>query len=212
MAQRDTARRLVQRHGTTFAEEAGIKLADKPSAPWQLLVLSLLLSARISAGIGISAARELNQAGYRSPKAMREATWQNRVDALGRGHYRRYDEMTATMLGDCADFALDRYGGDLRKLRSEAAEPDDVAALLQEFKGIGPTGAAIFCREAQGVWPELAPYVDRVAAKGAKRLGLPDSPGRLAALVPDKDLPHLVAGCVRASRDKSVVDDVLQEG
>ncbi len=28
---------------------------------------------------------------------MSEASWQDRVDALGRGHYRRYDERTATM-------------------------------------------------------------------------------------------------------------------
>ena len=63
----------------------------------------------------------------------------------------------------------------------------------------------------QGAWTDLAPFVDDIAAKGAKRLGLPTSPDRLAALVPDKDVARLVAGCVRASRDKSVVDDVLQE-
>ena len=211
MAHSDIARRLVQRHGTTYAEEAGIKVGDKPSPLWQLLVLSLLLSARINAGIAVAAARELNRAGYRSPKSMREATWQDRVDALGRGHYRRYDERTATMLGDCADLAIERYGGDLRKLRSAASRPEDISSLLQEFKGIGPTGAAIFCREVQGAWTDLAPFVDDIAAKGAKRLGLTTSPDRLAALVPDKDVARLVAGCVRASRDKSVVDDVLQE-
>jgi hypothetical protein len=212
MAQRDIARRLVERHGTTYAEEAGIRVADKPSPLWQLLVLSLLLSARINAGIAVAAAGELNKAGYRSPKAMREASWQDRVDALGRGHYRRYDERTATMLGDCAGVAIEQYGGDLRKLRSAASRPDEISSLLQGFKGIGPTGAAIFCREVQGVWTELAPFVDDIAARGAKRLGLPTSPGRLAALVPDDDVPRLVAACVRASRDKSVVDDVLQEG
>jgi hypothetical protein len=210
MSQRDIARRLVDRHGTTFAEQAGLTVTDKPSPLWRLLVLSLLLSARISSDIAVAAARELDTAGYRTPKAMRDATWQQRVDALGRGHYRRYDERTSTMLGECADFAIERYRGDLRRLREEASGPDDVGRLLQEFKGIGPTGAAIFCREVQGVWPELAPFVDDIAAKGARRLGLPPSPGRLAALVADQDVPRLVAGCVRASRDKGVVDDVLE--
>ncbi len=209
MAQRDIARRLVDRHGSTFAEQAGFTVTDKPSPLWRLLVLSLLLSARIGSDIAVAAARELNRAGYRTPKAMREATWQQRVDALGRGHYRRYDERTATMLGECADFALERYRGDLRRLREEASSAADVGRLVQEFKGIGPTGGAIFCREVQGAWPELAPFVDDIAAKGARRLGLSPSPGRLAALVPDEDLPRLVAGCVRASRDKAVVDDVL---
>jgi hypothetical protein len=210
MSQRDIARRLVDRHGTTFAEQAGLTVTDKPSPLWRLLVLSLLLSARISSDIAVAAARELDTAGYRTPKAMRDATWQQRVDALGRGHYRRYDERTSTMLGECADFAIERYRGDLRRLREEASGTDDVGRLLQEFKGIGPTGAAIFCREVQGVWPELAPFVDDIAAKGARRLGLPPSPGRLAALVADQDVPRLVAGCVRASRDKGVVDDVLE--
>lgn len=210
MAQRDIARALVERHGRTFAEQAGIKVADKPSPLWQLLVLSLLLSARIGSDIAVAAARELNRAGYRTPKAMRDATWQDRVDALGRGHYRRYDERTSTMLGEVADMTIDRYNGDLRKMRREAGGPEDIGRLLQQFKGIGPTGAAIFCREVQGVWPDLAPFVDDIAAKGARRLGLPPSPSRLAALVSDKDLPRLVAGCVRASRDKSVVDDVTE--
>jgi hypothetical protein len=208
MTQRDLARTLVERHGATFAEEAGFTVTDKPSPLWRLLVLSLLLSARISSDIAVAAARELSKAGYRTPKAMAQATWQDRVDALGRGHYRRYDERTSTMLGDTAEMVLDRYHGDLRKLRAEAERPQDVPELLQQFKGIGATGAHIFCREVQAAWPELAPYVDGVAAKGAERLGLPSAPGRLAALVPDADLPRLVAGCVRAARDKSVVDDV----
>lgn len=208
MTQRETARLLVKRHGTTFAEQAGIRVADKPAPLWQLLVLSLLLSARISSDIAVAAARELNKAGYRTPRRMREATWQQRVDALGRGHYRRYDERTSTMLGEVADHVVEGYRGDLRRLREDAAKPAEVERLLQQFKGIGPTGAAIFCREVQGEWSELAPYVDAIAAKGAKRLGLPPSPGRLAALVPDRDVPRLVAACVRASRDKSVVDDV----
>ena len=208
MTQRDLARLLVDRHGATFAEQAGFTVTDKPSPLWRLLVLSLLLSARISSDIAVAAARELSKAGYRTPKAMREATWQDRVDALGRGHYRRYDERTSTMLGECADYAIEHYNGDLRRLRAEASGPGEIGGLLQEFKGIGPTGAAIFCREVQSVWTELAPYVDDIAAKGAKRLGLPPSPGRLAALVPDQDLPRLVAACVRAARDKSVVDDV----
>jgi endonuclease III len=201
--QKEIVKRLLDRHGTTYAEDAGIRLADKPSPLFQLLVLSLLLSARISSEIAVSAARELSKAGFRTPRRMADSTWQQRVDALGRGHYRRYDERTATMLGEVAERLLDEHGGDLRRLRGE-----DVHARLQQFKGIGPTGATIFCREVQGSWTELAPFVDSVAADGAERLGLPRDPKRLAALVTRNDLPRLVAGCVRAARDKSIVVDV----
>jgi hypothetical protein len=210
--QRRIAAVLVERHGRTYAEDAGITLADKPSPLWRLLVLSLLLSARISADIAVAAARELSRAGYRTPRAMREATWQDRVDALGRGHYRRYDERTATMLGEVADRVLEEYAGDLRRLHAAAGEADEptpaLSRRLQEFKGIGPTGAAIFCREVQGIWPDLAPFVDDRAADGAERLGLSRDPQRLAGLVDAEDLPRLVAGCVRAAREDDLVADV----
>ena len=93
-------RELLGRHGRLYAEDAGIRLADRPGPLYQLLVLATLLSAPIPADTAVAAARELLAAGYRTPKAMSEAGWQDRVDALGRGHYRRYDERTATMLGD----------------------------------------------------------------------------------------------------------------
>jgi len=61
---------LLGRYGRTYAEEAGIRLGDRPGPLYQLLVLSTLLSAPISADVAIAAARELFAAGYRSPKAM----------------------------------------------------------------------------------------------------------------------------------------------
>ena len=137
-------------------------------------MLATLLSARISADIAVAAARELFAAGYRSPKAMSEASWQERVDALGRGHYRRYDERTATMLGDGADLLSSRWHGDLRRLRDEAGgDAPAIASLLTEFPGVGPTGASIFLREVQDAWPAVAPYVDGKVTSGAGRVGLP---------------------------------------
>jgi hypothetical protein len=128
---------VLDRYGRTFAEEAGIRLADRPAPLYQLLVLATLLSARISAGVAVAAARELFGAGYRTPQAMLEGSWQDRVDALGRGHYRRYDERTATMLGDGARLCRERWRGDLRRLHAEAG--GDVArlrTLLVEFPGL----------------------------------------------------------------------------
>ncbi|HET7385754.1 MAG TPA: endonuclease [Nocardioidaceae bacterium] len=206
MTQRDIATTLLDRHGRTFADEAGITLRDKPAPLWQLLVLSLLASARISSDIATAAATELFKAGYRTPRKMCEATWQQRVDALGRGHYRRYDERTSTMLGECAEMLLDEHGGDLRKIHD--GDTSDIEGALQAFKGVGPTGAAIFCREVQGVWPDLAPYIDKRTGDGAERLGLPRDAERLAKLVDASDLSRLVAGCVRAAGDKGLVEDV----
>ena len=55
----DVVRRVLDRHGRTFADEAGIALTDEPAPLFQLLVLAQLLSARIGAGIAVAAAREL---------------------------------------------------------------------------------------------------------------------------------------------------------
>lgn len=83
-------------------------------------------------------------------------------------------------------------GGDPRRLEK----------LITEFPRIGPTGAQIFCREAQAVWPWLRPYFDRKALDGAKKAGLPTDPGRLAKLVPGDDSARLAAALVRRSSQR----------
>jgi endonuclease III len=193
---------LLESHGKTYSEEAGIKLADKPSPLYQLHVLSTLLSARISADVAIAAARELFAAGYRTPAAMREASWQDRVDALGRGHYRRYDERTARMLGDAADMLTSDWNGDLRRLRDEAdGDAGRIGDMLTGFPGIGPAGADIFLREVQAAWPSVAPYADARVAKGAQRVGLPTDQSEVAGLLANSGHPaELAAALVRVSR------------
>lgn len=208
----DVLRALLDRHGTTYAEEAGVRLADKPSPLFRLLVLSNLLSARINAGIAVSAARALSDAGMRTPTTMVRATWQQRVDALGAGGYRRYDERTATMLGDGAQVVLDRWKGDLRRLHAEADSTDHMRELLEEFPGIGPIGSAIFCREVQGIWPDVAPFVDDRVVEGAKAVGLPSTPAALGSLVDSEDLPRLAAACVRVTLTDAAAEAITHEG
>ncbi|MFI2721224.1 endonuclease [Streptomyces collinus] len=204
-------RELVGAHGRTYAEDAGIALKDTPQPLYRLLVLSHLLSARIRGSVALATARALHEAGLRGPRRMAEAGRQQRVDALGRGGYRRYDERTATQLGDAAGLLSERWGGDLRRLRREAdGEVSELRRLLQEFPGIGPAGADIFLREAQGVWPEAAPYLDTKALQGAERLDLPKDPERLTELAGDTDPAVLAAALVRAAVDKGVVEDTLR--
>jgi endonuclease III len=202
---------LLDAHGRTFADEAGIRLKDTPQPLYRLLVLSHLLSARIRGSIALATARALHEAGLRDPRRMARAARQDRVDALGRGGYRRYDERTATQLGDAARLLNERWGGDLRRLRREAdGEVPGLRRLLQEFPGMGPAGADIFLREAQEVWPETAPYLDAKALQGAERLNLPKDPERLAALAGDSGTAALAAALVRAAVDKQVAEDTLR--
>jgi endonuclease III len=208
--QRRVVRELVGAHGRTYADEAGIRLKDTPQPLYRLLVLAHLLSARIRGSVAVATARALSDAGLRDPRRMADADWQERVDALGRGGYRRYDERTATQLGEAAELLTERWGGDLRRLRGEAdGKVPELRRLLQEFPGMGPTGADIFLREAQLVWPEAAPYLDRKALQGAERLGLPGDPDRLLALAGTTEPAVLAAALVRAAVDKDVATDTL---
>jgi hypothetical protein len=216
-AERHTVHELLAAHGRTYAEDAGIRLRNTPQPLYQLLVLSSLLSARIKAGVAIAAARALFDAGMRDPRRMAAATWQQRVDALGVGHYRRYDERTATQLGKGAELLLGRYGGDLRRLREQGGgkRPSERLAvykrLLREVTpGLGPVGADIFLREVQALWPEVAPYFDGKTVQGAGRLGLPKSARALAGLADRDHYPALAAALVRSALDKHVVEDVAE--
>lgn len=161
-------------------------------------MLSLLSSTRISAEIAVAASRELAREGLRSVPSMADAPWQQVVDALGRAHYKRYDESTATALGDGARLLRQRWHGDLRELRQEAdGNTERMRELLQEHPRIGPVGADIFCREAQEVWPELSPFFDRASLDQAAKLGLPHTAAGLARRVATADVARLSVALVR---------------
>lgn len=195
-----TAKLLLDRYGRTFAEELSINVAaNTPSDLFCLLITALLFSARIGHTIALKAARVLLQRVWTTPKKLACTTWEQRVAALDEGGYVRYDDRTSTMLGETADMLIQRYRGDLRKLR-EAAEEDPLREreLLKEFKGIGDVGVNIFFREAQLVWPELFPFADERVLASAKALGLPPDPKALAGLVRTRrDLVRLVSALVR---------------
>jgi hypothetical protein len=198
-----TARALLDRHGRTFADELGIDVAKNTPAPlFRLLCAATLMSARISSGIAVDAARSLAAHGWRSPRKLAESTWEQRVQALTEAGYARYQERTATMLGDLTDHLLDRYGGDLRKLRDEADRDQRAERrLLKGFKGMGDVGVDIFFREVQVAWDELVPFADKRALDAAGRLKLPRNAGKLAGLVGAGDFPRLVAALVRVELD-----------
>jgi hypothetical protein len=122
------------------------------------------------------------------------------VAELNKAGYARYQERTATMLGDLSEFLLDRWHGDLRRLREEAErDPRRERKLLKEVKGLGDVGVDIFFREVQAIWPEVAPFADRRALRAAQRLGLDGSAEELRRLVRgDAEFTRLVAALVRA--------------
>ena len=168
------------------------------SALFRWLCAAILLSARINAEAAIQAARALAEEGWTTAEKMAAATWEQRTRTLNRAGYARYDESTSRMLGNTAEMLLEKYQGDLRRLRDAAErDPGRERALLRECKGIGEVGADIFCREAQIAWDELFPFADRRALRAASRLGLDDDAKQLASRVARRDYPRLLAALVR---------------
>lgn len=208
--QKAVMRELLRTSGQTYAAQAGIRLTDTPQPLYRTLVLSCLLSARIRASVAVASTRALYEAGMRGPRQMADASWQQRVDALGRGGYRRYDERTATQLGDGARLVLDEWGGDLRGMREEA-DGDEAALkrLLRQVPGLGPTGADIFLREVQDVWTEYGPRFDAKVLQGAERLGLPRDASALLRLAGDEKPGVAAAALVRAALDRKAAQAVL---
>lgn len=197
----DIVRVLLEDSGLTYAREVGARVESNTPAPlFQTLVVALLVSARISTSIAMKAARALFDEGWTTPRKMAASTWDRRVQVLNRSGYARYDNSTATELGKSVDLLLERWKGDLRNLREEAGrDPEREQELLTEFTGIGPLGAAIFCREVQGVWDELYPFADQRVREEAARLGLPKSARGLAELTTKQDFPRLVAAIMRVA-------------
>ena len=200
---------LLSQAGTTYAEQAGIRLQDKPMPLFQLLTLCMLASKPVDATIATQAAREVFKTGLRTPKAVLEADRSSMIAAFGRAHYARYDESSATRLADIARTVHNEYADDLRKL-ADQSERDSTAAkrLLKQFKGIGDTGADIFLREIQDHWTWVRPYFDDRTLAAADELGLPARAAELGGLAPRSNA-KLAAALVRVSLDSDLRDKLL---
>jgi endonuclease III len=208
MSKSDESKKLVRRvlkvAGTTYADEAGIRLNDKPMPLFQLLVLCMLASKPIDATTAMRAARELFHAGLRTPTDVLTADRQTMISAFGRAHYVRYDQSSATRLTNMAQRVREEFSGDLREI-AERSHRDVAQAkrMLKDFKGIGDTGADIYLREVQDSWTWVRPYFDDRATATAKKLGLPSDPAALGKLSSRRNA-RLAAALVRISLDDDI--------
>ncbi len=213
--QRRIAAELLRRYPKSHADRLRIDVAkNTPSPLYQWMIASLLFSARISVDLAHQAAKALfNGEGWRTPRKMAATTWEQRVKVLNGSGYARYDESTSRYIGESTDLLLDRYKGDLRRLRDAAdGDPERLRKLMSDFKGIADVGSDIFFREVQVAWDELYPFADRKSLAVADKLDLEANARGLAGLVErQRDLPRLLSALIFADRANDI-DEIGRMG
>lgn len=209
MVARETVQRLIQLAGRTYADEAGIRLADRPMPLFQLLVLCMLAAKPIGADVAATAAHEVFATGARTPKTVLRTPRADIIEAFRRAGYARYDESSASRLVALAESTIEKYDGDLRMLgRRCHGDADELRRALTEFEGVGEVAAGIFMREVQDTWTWVRPCLDERAVAGARSLKLPTTPARLGTLAPGRNA-RLAAALVRVSTDDQLRAQLL---
>ena len=142
---------------TISAADLDLTLAvDDEAALFGWFLASYLFGKRISQAIAAQAWTVLYRKYRRdTPRKLLNLSWQQLVDYLGEGHYRRYDESTATRLLEVCQHLQQDYGGRFIRLRDVSADRADFERRLQVLKGVGPKTCEIFMREAG---PVLFPH------------------------------------------------------
>ncbi|MFF3852580.1 hypothetical protein [Micromonospora sp. NPDC002575] len=176
------ARRLAG-DGRGFAEQYGFRVTNNPSSLFQLLTLSVLLARRGDFRRAVAAAEALRDSGWDSAARLARSLHADRVRVLREAGLRGDVDALAEGLGDLARTVVERYRGDLRRLRGAAHhDPAAERTMLSALPGVDAEAVELFLREAQALWREVAPVADRRALAAARRLGLGRSPADLAVL------------------------------
>jgi len=201
MTRQDIVETLIDRQGVLFSQEAGADLPRDDPADWFLwLLAALLMSARIGADQALRAAAALKAEGLGTVPALLDSDRDRLVRILNANGYARYDNQGAEYIHDAARLVADRYDGDLRHLADDACDREDVRDRLRQVRGIGDTGAQIFCREAQLAWDVLFPFAEGPCLDAARDLGLPADAEALTRLAPSRrGYTRLIAALTRVA-------------
>ena len=135
------------------AHDLGITLDAKDEcALFKWFVASFLMGKRIQAPIAAKAYHVLvNEHGCDSPDRLARLSHRQLVAILGKAHYVRYDESTATRLSALALKLVNEYGGRFGSLYSANNDRQAFERRLLEFDGVGPKTVEIFMRDAAPV-------------------------------------------------------------
>lgn len=133
------------------ADDLGIKMEKKEKPLFKWFLASYLLGKRIQQDIAHQTWKVFMRHGIDTPKKIASQSWQQLVDLLGEGRYRRYDESTARNLLEMSRALIRDYHGNLLNMYDSCDDEKEFCRQLQTLKGVGPKTTEIFMREAQPV-------------------------------------------------------------
>jgi endonuclease III len=134
---------------TITAEELGLKVEKKEKELFKWFLASYLFGKRIQQDIAKQTWEIFMKNGVDTPRKIANHSWQELVDLLGKGHYKRYDESTAHNLLDMSHELIRDYHGKIMNMYDCCGDEKEFTERLQKLKGVGPKTAEIFMREAK---------------------------------------------------------------
>lgn len=133
------------------ANDLGLDIEKKEKPLFRWFLASYLFGKRIQQNVARQTWEVFMKRGIDTPQKIANHSWQQLVDILGEGNYRRYDESTARNMLNMSKQLLHEYHGNLLNMYDRCGDPESFKKNLQKLKGVGPTTANIFMREAQPV-------------------------------------------------------------
>lgn len=141
-------------HTYITAEDLGLTIEKKERVMFKWFLASYLFGKRIQQDIARQTWEVFMKHGVDTPKKIANHSWQQLVDLLGEGHYRRYDESMAHHMIEMSRQLMRDYHGNILTMFDCCNDEKEFTKKLMKLKGVGPKTAEIFMREAR---PVLAP-------------------------------------------------------
>lgn len=171
--QKQIRRALLDRYPQGHFGAMGFQQTASAKGLFALACFAALAESAVPSRATAEALHAVFDEGWDSAFEMAKASDEDLAAALREAGASQPDAAAAT-LSALTRAVCERYDGDLRGLREEAGgDPRHLRALLGELPGMDEAGLAVFRREAQIFWHELAPFADAAALRAAGRLGLP---------------------------------------
>lgn len=136
---------------TITSQDLGIVIENKEKPLFQWFLASYLFGKRIQHKVAHQTWEVFMKHGIDTPKKIASQSWQQLVELLGEGHFRRHDESIARNLHEMSKELVRDYHGNLLNMYNDCDSDHEFMRRLQKLKGVGPSVAEIFMREAQPI-------------------------------------------------------------